>query len=251
MQEYILIYGTSFSSWYAFAFLATIVGCAVTLLLRPKDFQVDAAGLAVLCLLAVILAYSGGYFVSFMIRWPVYVFHRIPHPFRTATGGYAFLGKAGGVALAALVFAKCRKKKMSFLMLMDYGSPLIMLSQSIVRIGCFAQGCCSGRPTDLPWGCIFHGKLPPRHPTQVYEIIYLLFIFVVMRNVYRKNPPTGTVFFGTFLLYGFFRFFNEFLRFDGRVILGPITFAHLTMAALVIVCAAGLLKVRHKGDVSL
>ena len=33
------------------------------------------------------------------------------------------------------------------------------------RIGCWFNGCCYGRKTDMPWGMLQHGAF--RHPTQI------------------------------------------------------------------------------------
>ena len=59
----------------------------------------------------------------------------------------------------------------------------------IARIGCFLNGCCSGKNTDLPWGVIFPSEMDELikdvipivpiqrsavHPTQLYELILAL-----------------------------------------------------------------------------
>jgi phosphatidylglycerol:prolipoprotein diacylglycerol transferase len=52
------------------------------------------------------------------------------------------------------------------------------VGQSIGRVGCFLVGDDYGKPTDLPWGVTFpNGIQPifdPVHPTQLYEIAWLL-----------------------------------------------------------------------------
>ncbi len=56
-----------------------------------------------------------------------------------------------------------------------YAIPLA-LGIAIGRIGCFLTGLSDntyGTPTNLPWAINFGDNLP-RHPTQLYEIIFLL-----------------------------------------------------------------------------
>jgi prolipoprotein diacylglyceryltransferase len=58
-----------------------------------------------------------------------------------------------------------------------YAIPLA-LGIAIGRIGCFLTGLSDntyGIPTNLPWGVDF-GDGIPRHPTQLYEIIFLLLL---------------------------------------------------------------------------
>src|SRR5437588_10775566 len=49
----------------------------------------------------------------------------------------------------------------------------LALAMAIGRWGCFFNGCCYGRETDLAWACDF-GDGVLRHPTQVYESLFHL-----------------------------------------------------------------------------
>jgi phosphatidylglycerol---prolipoprotein diacylglyceryl transferase len=69
-----------------------------------------------------------------------------------------------------------------------YAIPLA-LGIAIGRIGCFLTGLSDntcGTPTSLPWGINF-GDGIPRHPTQLYEIIFLLtlipFQYLVLKRI--------------------------------------------------------------------
>src|ERR1700679_1455883 len=61
-------------------------------------------------------------------------------------------------------------KSISFLTILDAGSPAAAIGYGIGRIGCFLSGDgCYGKPTALPWGMSFpHGIVPTYervHPT--------------------------------------------------------------------------------------
>jgi len=84
----------------------------------------------------------------------------------------------GGFALA-LIFAWFYMKKQGLPVwpTADIFAPGLALGHGIGRIGCFAAGCCWGKPTHLPWAVTFTSQdtttgVPlgiPLHPTQLYE----------------------------------------------------------------------------------
>jgi prolipoprotein diacylglyceryltransferase len=74
-----------------------------------------------------------------------------------------------------------------------YAIPLA-LGIGIGRIGCFLTGLSDntyGTPTALPWAVNF-GDAIPRHPTQLYEIIFLVLLAPILyRNLKRSVIPSG------------------------------------------------------------
>ena len=73
-----------------------------------------------------------------------------------------------------------------------------------------------GNPTDVSWAFIFtRSDDIPRHPTQIYEALSYLIIFLVLYSFYKyKNrKPAPAILFGMFLIMVFgARFFIEFLK---------------------------------------
>ena len=68
-------------------------------------------------------------------------------------GGLEFLGGAIPAILFLLLYLRYRKLPVRrYFDIMAVG---LMLGLSFGRIGCFLNGCCFGRPTDLPWGVRF------------------------------------------------------------------------------------------------
>ncbi len=71
-----------------------------------------------------------------------------------------------------------------------YAIPLA-LGIAIGRIGCFLTGLSDntyGTPTTLPWAINF-GDNTPRHPTQLYEIAFLLALIPILSVVLSKISP--------------------------------------------------------------
>jgi len=151
------------------------------------------------------------------------------------SGGFAYFG---ALILSILtMWAYTTLKRKSFLSLLDYAAPFLMLSQVFVRMGCLMAGCCYGRPTDMPFGVIFKAvDNLARHPTQAYEAILLAAIFFAGRAIYkRKKDQAGRTFFSVLLIYGTGRFFVEFFRVDSPAVFLNITLAQaacLTLALL-------------------
>ena len=87
----------------------------------------------------------------------------------------------GGLILAVVVaFWYIARHKMPFWTTCDVFAPGIALGHVTGRLGCFAAGCCYGKPTDVSRGrVIFTDPLAaanvgtplgiPLHPTQLYE----------------------------------------------------------------------------------
>jgi phosphatidylglycerol---prolipoprotein diacylglyceryl transferase len=68
-----------------------------------------------------------------------------------------------------------------------YAIPLA-IGIAIGRIGCFLTGLSDntyGTPTNLPWAVNF-GDGIPRHPTQLYEIIFLLALVPVLHRILQS-----------------------------------------------------------------
>jgi phosphatidylglycerol:prolipoprotein diacylglycerol transferase len=72
----------------------------------------------------------------------------------------------------------------------------IALGLAIGRIGCFLGGLADntyGTPTSLVWGVDF-GDGVPRHPTQLYESIFALGLFVFLLRMTKRRHRNGDIF---------------------------------------------------------
>jgi phosphatidylglycerol:prolipoprotein diacylglycerol transferase len=126
--------------------------------------------------------------------------------------------------------------------------PLI-LGMSIGRIGCFLTGLDDdtyGNATRLPWGVDF-GDGIPRHPTQLYDIVFLTLFGFVLLPFYRRPHPAGKIFRMFMLGYVLWRFSVEFIKPRETYFgLSPIQMASLLIA---IVCAIQLrVSAQNKRD---
>lgn len=85
----------------------------------------------------------------------------------------------------------------------------------IGRIGCFLTGVSDGtvgNQSNLPWA-FDQGDGILRHPTSLYEIIFLIIIFFILKKISNKTPLKQGILFRLFIVYYLlFRFLIEFIK---------------------------------------
>ena len=126
---------------------------------------------------------------------------------------------------------------------LDWLAPGMAFGHALGRLGCFAAGCCYGRPTEVPWAVTFTnpGTLAPLfvpvHPTQLYESGFLVALGFLLLKRSERQRADGALFLEYLLIYSVGRFCLEVFRGDPR-------FAGLTsgqwMSLAVFIIAAGL-----------
>jgi len=172
------------------------------------------------------------------------------------------LARSGGVFYGGLIMAIAvafwfmARHRLPFWTTCDVFAPGIALGHVTGRLGCFAAGCCYGRPTDVPWAVIFTNPLAaanvgtplgiPVHPTQLYEAGTELVILMLLLATERKGRLfAGRTFWSYMFLYAISRFVIEIYRGDPRgELLGFSTsqFISLILAPLSLVMLAWLAR---------
>ncbi|MDI6737474.1 MAG: prolipoprotein diacylglyceryl transferase [Nanoarchaeota archaeon] len=125
-------------------------------------------------------------------------------------GGLSFHGGLVGAVLSGFWFA--RKWKISFWKLADMAVIPVAFCLFLGRIGNFINGELYGRITSVPWAVKFQGIDGFRHPSQLYEALKNIFMFSVLYSIRNKKLKEGVMFSLFLVMYGFLRFFIEFLR---------------------------------------
>ena len=134
-------------------------------------------------------------------------------------GGLAWQGGFIGAVAAGFVFS--RRHKIAIGVLFDLAAPYIALGQAIGRLGCFANGCCYGKP--VAWGIYFPIHHAHLHPTQLYEAGSLLLIYVLLKWAGKQTFKPGMIFVGYLWLVAIERFVVEFYRADQMAVLGYLS----------------------------
>ena len=155
------------------------------------------------------------------------------------SGGVFYGGLLGAVIVGYLLM---RHYKLPWWRTADACAPGIALGNFFGRQGCFAAGCCWGKPTTLPWGVKFT-QLGHQitgvpidthlHPTQLYESFAMLIVFFFLLWLHKRRKFTGQIILFYALLYSVVRFSIEFVRDDPRGdILGLTTLTGLSTSQM-------------------
>lgn len=157
----------------------------------------------------------------------------------------------GGFILAVVVgVTMARRYKLPVWRVADCAAPGIALGQAIGRLGCFAAGCCYGKPTRSLFGVTFTNPyshetvgvplMVPLHPTQIYESLASLLLFFILWEWLKRKRFDGQVFILYLALYSCVRFVIEFFRGDverGFVLEGMLSTSQSISLMLIIVAA--------------
>jgi phosphatidylglycerol:prolipoprotein diacylglycerol transferase len=166
--------------------------------------------------------------------------------------------RSGGVFYGGLIGAilsgyfLMRRYQLPWWKTADACAPGIAIGNFFGRQGCFAAGCCWGKPTTLPWGVKFTElgheitgvPLDVRlHPTQLYESFAMLLVFFFLLWLHKHRRFNGQVILLYVLLYSVIRFAIEFLRDDPRGdLFGLTTLTGLSTSQLIsLIVGAGAL----------
>src|SRR5207244_3466091 len=138
------------------------------------------------------------------------------------SGGVYYGGFIGGLVTLIILI---RLYKLPFWKVADALAAGLALGQAFGRQGCFAAGCCWGKPTDLPWGVHFteagheytgvpiygpDGADIHLHPTQLYESFTMFIVFGILIYIHRHKKFNGQMLISYGIIYALVRFTIEF-----------------------------------------
>jgi phosphatidylglycerol:prolipoprotein diacylglycerol transferase len=227
---------------------------------------IDGSHVDLLVPVTLIVGISGGTFVAtFMPMDHMVAGEMMNHGIRIRLFGMLATGAVG-------VFVYSRIAKLSFRELLDVFALPTLVGLMIHRIGCFLAGCCWGDiasdstvdsfasqvqtlpflsgltqgvqypPGSLPFeqhlalGLIEPDALAslPVVPIQLYEAVLLLAMVLALRRFPWRKVPVGTLAVIVTCSYALLRFFVEYLRADGHIVLGNLTVTQLQCLLLLV-----------------
>jgi phosphatidylglycerol:prolipoprotein diacylglycerol transferase len=167
-------------------------------------------------------------------------------------GGLVFQG--GPPVAMIFVYFYLKKHKISFWKAADVIMPYLALGHAFGRVGCFLNGCCFGKVTDVPWAITYPKHMNeeglitgsdafkahivdfsditiasthshPIHPAQLYAVFGLMLLCGTLLYLRKHwHPFVGFTFPMYFIIYGVHRAIIEHFRGDSN----PVHILNLT-----------------------
>jgi len=167
-------------------------------------------------------------------------------------GGLVFYGGFIAALVTGVIYLKV--KNIPVWKTADIMAPSVAIAHFFGRIGCFFAGCCYGKYCDLPWAVTFNhpdSLAPtgiPLHPTQLYEALgnLAIFLFLFFFRKYKKHD--GQLFWLYVLIYGIMRSFIEIFRADfrGEFLYGVLSISQVVGGLMVVVSLTMLFIFRKR-----
>jgi len=131
-------------------------------------------------------------------------------------GGLVFYGGLIGATVASCAYLAW--KKLPVWKIADIIAPSIALGSVFGRVGCLLNGCCYGRPCDLPWAIHFPANHETHgvgvHPTEIYDGLLNLILYLGLAWLFRRRKFDGQIFALYLIGYAVFRSISEYFRGD-------------------------------------
>ncbi len=241
-------------------FFAVLFAC-----LRARRRKLDSMDVLLTAIFCFVFGLLGAKTLFIITEIPAYISHIAAHGFNLnwlmneiITAGIVFYGGLIGGVFGGWIYT--RLFRLDFWKYADLMIPFLPLAHGFGRVGCFCAGCCYGRAareSDPEWlrslAVVYTDAIGApndgiaRYPVQLFEACFLvLVLFPVLVAFSRRERRPGMVVGLYFIVYGVFRFLNEYLRADSiRGIFGGVSTSQwisLTLVPLGILMLSGLVS---------
>ncbi len=168
-------------------------------------------------------------------------------------GGISIHGAIVGGIVGGIIY--CKYKKINILQTFDILSYGLIVAQAIGRFGNWFNTEAFGRPSNLPIKLFVPFEYRPQiysqfeyfHPTFLYEIIWNLFVFLVLffvvRKILNKDGITTCCY---LILYSIGRYFIESVRIDSALNISGVPIAQIVSLIMIFVGVIGILYLIKK-----
>lgn len=206
---------------------------------RRDKFKISVEQSDLIILLLIIFGFIGARVYHILSQLPYYL-DNLGQIFQVWNGGLSIFGAViAGIIFLFIYSLKSKENKVSFLNLLDWLTPSLVLGHIIGRFGNFLNYELYGLPTKLPWKMFVpvQFRIPPFelnqffHPVFLYEASGSLIIFYLLLKL--KLKP-GQLFLLWLFLYNVLRFFLEFIRAESIVYSGIRLNAAVSVVAVAI-----------------
>ncbi len=244
---------------FGFVFIAALLTAWAYTRRNATASGIDATHIDLLMPIAVIVGIAGGTVIAMLMPMD----HRVAGEMINYGVRLRLFGMLATGAVAVFIYS--RVNKLSFRQLLDCFALPTLAALMIHRLGCFLAGCCWGdivsheartnlatQVQTLPFldslgggvqyplgslpfeqhvalGLIEPGALAslPVVPVQLYEAALLFVVLLALWRFPWREYPQGTLVVLVTCTYAIMRFFIEYLRADGSIVVGNLTATQL------------------------
>ena len=230
MLPYFMLFGRAYPTYNAIGLAALVIGAAVAAL-RLKRYGFKDMDLIYSATFAGIGLVIGGVALHFLVH-------------RSIFGGMIFYGGLFGAFFGLWVFSKVFKR--DFGNVLCFAVPVFPLTHGIMRLACFAAGCCHGIAHDM-LGIAFTRSVSapngvPFLPVPLYEAAMNFVIFAVLWQFSKKDRKPLYLLCLYVIPYAAGRFALEFLRGDAvRGTIFAMSTSQFISILVVLACIAALI----------
>jgi phosphatidylglycerol:prolipoprotein diacylglycerol transferase len=209
--------------WYGVMIALAFLAGLWTATRRARRENIPAEKIADIVLWLMIGGIIGARIVYVTTYWKEeFADQPFPEIFMIQHGGLVYYGGFIGATIAAIIYI--RWKKLPLWKIADVLAPSIALGSVFGRTGCLLNGCCYGRPTDLPWAITFTNLQAhdlsgtplnvPLHPTEIYDALLNLILYAFLAWLFRHKKFDGQIFATYLICYAITRSVVEYFRGD-------------------------------------
>ena len=219
---------------WVFELLAYTIGFRIYLALRRRhsDYALADRDSNLIVIVSAAVGAALGSKIAYWLHDPATAFANFP-AWRALLGGKSIVG----ALLGGLAGVEAGKRALGITRSTgDLMWPALLVAMLVGRIGCLLTALhdgTAGAPTSMPWGIDF-GDGVPRHPSPLYEILFLAALGTVLWRRRAEFAREGDAFRAFLASYLLFRLAADFLK--------PMPVAYFGLySGLQLLCLAGLL----------
>jgi phosphatidylglycerol:prolipoprotein diacylglycerol transferase len=203
--------------WYGVMIALAFLFGLWTATLRARREKISGEKIADVTLWLMIGGILGARIVYVTTYWKEeFANQPISEIFMIQHGGLVYYGGLIGAIVAGTIYI-CWKK-MPLWKTADVLAPSVALGSVFGRTGCLLNGCCYGKPTDVPWAIRFPADHPtggvPVHPTEIYDGLLNLVLYFFLAWLFRRKKFDGQIFATYLICYAVIRGIVEIFRGD-------------------------------------
>lgn len=219
--------------------ILALVGIFITgllYLLLVQDGKKKIAAHVIFLSVVLVSSFLGAKIMQFLFELWVYRGEDISAWEVLKTSGGNVTGGVIFALIAIVIYAKFDPHRVITWHTLDTMAVAFPFGHMIGRIGCISAGCCYGKlcgdcrltftyPGNWPIDAFSPEKIPhgPRIASPLIAAVGLFIIGLILFSILRTTRRRGQAAALYFILYGIFRFFQEFTRGDVRAFFGPLS----------------------------